>query len=400
MNTGRETLDFPTRVERITPFGGDYFFGYYDLEAWNADATRHLAARVPFMDRLQEPGDEVVVGFFDSTRASPVAQAPFVAVDTTRAWCFQQSCMLQWHPRRPRDTIVFNTVSATWFTATVLDLATGQRTTLDQPVATVAPDGRHALSINFARMYSFRPGYGYASHADPWDQVPRPTDDGIYRVDLDTGQADLLISLDAAWRFAAERHTPPPGEEKVLVNHITWNTDSTRFLFLLRYRRAEGGWVTTVIVANADGEMTRVLVPFGYASHYWWTGPSRVLFHSDGPQGRGQYEFDVETGEARLVDAGVFTEDTHMRQIPGTSWVVNDTYSRSSPYRSLFLYDRSDERVVRLGRFYSPPEITGDIRCDLHPRVSPDGRRVSVDSVHEGFRGIYTIDVGDVVAGL
>ena len=49
-----------------------------------------------------------------------------------------------------------------------------------------------------------------------------------------------------------------------------------------------------------------------------------------------------------------------------------------------------------LGRFHAGG-LKGPVRCDLHPRWSPDGRRVCFDSVHGGTRQMYVMDVSEVV---
>lgn len=49
-----------------------------------------------------------------------------------------------------------------------------------------------------------------------------------------------------------------------------------------------------------------------------------------------------------------------------------------------------------LGSFYSMPVSCNDIRCDLHPRWNDTGSAVSFDSTHEGYRGIYMIDLEDI----
>jgi len=42
----------------------------------------------------------------------------------------------------------------------------------------------------------------------------------------------------------------------------------------------------------------------------------------------------------------------------------------------------------------------GERRCDLHPRASPDGRTVSIDSIHGGDgRQLYLLDVSGIVDG-
>jgi hypothetical protein len=54
-------------------------------------------------------------------------------------------------------------------------------------------------------------------------------------------------------------------------------------------------------------------------------------------------------------------------------------------------------REVPLGEFLSPP-YQGSWRCDTHPRYSPDGRTVIIDSPHGGEgRQVYLIDVQGIV---
>jgi len=53
--------------------------------------------------------------------------------------------------------------------------------------------------------------------------------------------------------------------------------------------------------------------------------------------------------------------------------------------------------LVELGRFFAPWRFDGENRCDLHPRWSPDGNCVSIDSSHEGVRMSYIINVSNVV---
>ena len=90
--------------------------------------------------------------------------------------------------------------------------------------------------------------------------------------------------------------------------------------------------------------------------------------------------------------------DGHCSFSPDRKWILTDTYpDKEESKRTLILYNVEEGRRVDIGRFYAPPEIWGDIRCDLHPRWDRDGKSVTIDSAHEGHRQIYMLDVSAVV---
>ena len=66
--------------------------------------------------------------------------------------------------------------------------------------------------------------------------------------------------------------------------------------------------------------------------------------------------------------------------------------------RTLLLFRTADSERFDIGRFFSPPEITGEIRSDLHPRWSRDGEKVCFDSAHEGTRQMHVADVSEIVS--
>ena len=81
--------------------------------------------------------------------------------------------------------------------------------------------------------------------------------------------------------------------------------------------------------------------------------------------------------------------------------MLTDTYPDKEEKRGLILFDRDTDTRYDLGRFSSPrsEQQPGDIRCDLHPRWSADGNRITFDAIHEGFRGIYMMDISGLVLG-
>jgi 2-polyprenyl-6-methoxyphenol hydroxylase-like FAD-dependent oxidoreductase len=56
-----------------------------------------------------------------------------------------------------------------------------------------------------------------------------------------------------------------------------------------------------------------------------------------------------------------------------------------------------------LGGVKTLPRMEGgemEIRCDLHPRWNRTGDAISFDSLHEGFRGVYSMQIGPLLRQL
>ena len=98
----------------------------------------------------------------------------------------------------------------------------------------------------------------------------------------------------------------------------------------------------------------------------------------------------------------IWTEDGHPSFSPSKRFILTDTYPDKNHRRTLILYDTKLKQKHILGKFYSLPNKkyskdpnwdSSGMRCDLHPRWNRDGTKVCIDSVHEGYRGMYIIEV-------
>jgi Tol biopolymer transport system component len=73
--------------------------------------------------------------------------------------------------------------------------------------------------------------------------------------------------------------------------------------------------------------------------------------------------------------------------------ILFDTYPNKSRMKKLLLFDVSSSELRELGEFYESFDFYAETRCDLHPRFSFDGKKVFFDSVHEGKRGLYMLEL-------
>jgi hypothetical protein len=72
----------------------------------------------------------------------------WIDLDSTRAWNWQQGCMLQWLPQKD-DAVVRNDREGNQFVSRILHVNTGKTRTLPHPVYTLSPDGKTAISPDF-----------------------------------------------------------------------------------------------------------------------------------------------------------------------------------------------------------------------------------------------------------
>jgi len=384
-------------VTRLTHGEGQYFFGYYDVPAWNASQRYHLCHRVKFWKRIPEKDDIAEIGLIDMKKKE------FIPVAETTAWNFQQGAMLQWNPLSPEDEIIFNVRDGEQYKGVILNIETKQKRMLDRPIANVDPTGRYGLSINFNRLFDFRPGYGYAGVKDPYFNENHPKADGVFLIDMKSGKSRLIISLDQIWEYT--KNSFKGEDKKILINHITFNTDGTRFVFLVRNFPEDGkSWRTAILTANTDGSDMYVLSNYSYASHYHWRDKEHIVFHAKCAEGSSLgnqlYVLKDKTHEVEAIDPDFFLKDGHCSYSPDREWMLYDSYPDEENYRHLYLYNLKHKKGIELGQYYAYPDIPIDARCDLHPRWNSTGTAISFDSIHEGQRHVYYADLKSIMESI
>jgi hypothetical protein len=259
-------------------------------------------------------------------------------------------------------------------------------------------------------------------------------------MDLRTSEYRLAVSVSSV---AGVGRQPSKSAAVHRFNHLEFNSDDSRFVFLHRWRHGclsaatmrqlaasaawwqrctlgrhefsnmrpgyrlracvwgldrlvddhyGGGGLTRLCTAAADGSDIRIRMDEYLASHFAWRDPRHLLVWGRRGGHDNFYLIDDLTGEASPVAPDVLTEDGHCTYSPGRRWILGDTYPDGDRKRALYVYDTLTGRRLSCGEFHSPPELSGELRCDLHPRWNRDGRQICFDSAHEGTRQIYVSD--------
>lgn len=413
-------------IRQVGDASAHHFFGYYNKSNFDQNDQRLLAQRV---DRFTGDitGVEVAtLGYFDLADGDR-----FHEIGQTTTWNWQMGSQLQWVGTR--NQVIYNArsdqsdraVPYPDFCSKLVDLESGETRTLPLPVYVLAPGGDYALSVNYARFMVTHKTIGYPATVQEPELALAPDDDGIYRMELETGAYRLVLSLAQLRNF-----NPTPSMDNAIhwITHLEANPSGTRFLFIHRWTERvedETCFLHRLFTVNGDGTDLRLLecsdhpLPqladtfdpqavgtFDYEkseyqiSHPMWKFDNEVIVW--GPHA-GQIHYHLycdDTGAVEVIGAGTLTENGHMTYSTDGRWILSDTYpDAETNERILFLFDTVTQQRHDLGSFFTPPDIGKHNRCDLHPRWSHDNTRVCIDSVHDGSRQMYLLNVEQAIAG-
>jgi hypothetical protein len=401
------------------------FFGYYNKTNFGAGDRTILANRTPLFTGDLTGTEMAEVGYFDLTDGDR-----WHKLGETKAWNWQMGCQLQW--LGDTGKVIFNTRAEGSagpeniypdFRSQVVDPKTGESRELPIPIYVMAPSGEFALTVNYSRFIKTHKTIGYLATDKEPDLELAPENDGIFRMDIATGQTKLILSLKQLFDF---EHVPSMDKAMHWITHMEVNPSGTRFLFIHRWTERpddEFCYLHRLFTINGDGTDLRLLedtdhpLPqldadfdpaahgtFDYEkseyqiSHPLWKSDDEVIVW--GPNaGEIHYQlYNDKTGEAQVVGRGVLDENGHMTYARDGRWMLSDTYpDATTNKRILFLYDTLNDIRYDLGEFYTPPDLGKHNRCDLHPRWSRDNKRACIDSVHEGRRQLYILDIEPVL---
>ncbi|NUO02808.1 MAG: PKD domain-containing protein, partial [Saprospiraceae bacterium] len=243
-----------------------------------------LGMEVDFEHRSPKPDDVIQVGIIDLHEGDR-----WIPLGQSRAWNWQQGCMLQWVPGSG-STVLWNDREGDRFVCRILDVKTKKLRTIPAAIYTLRPDGQSAITTDFRRLNDVRPGYGYAGIPDPATELA-PRDSGIWTVSLVTGKQELLFSVAEIAKFGDT--TDDMKEAKHWFNHLLINPDGS-----LPWGINGSDFSTQTAFFERE-----VQIAFQSGSEVVWA----ICEYSDNSQGSvGEYvqKFDKTTGNRLLSNLG------------------------------------------------------------------------------------------------
>lgn len=369
-------------VRRISPKDEyEYFYGYYDKSPWDISGQYILSLRVKSTLKDVAPAEKAEIVLFDELNDT------FKIINNTSAWNVQQGCMLQWMGPDYNSNIIFNDYRDKNFCSVIYNVWTGKETIINSPIYDVSQDGSFGLSLDFTRLHSLRPGYGYSNEDDLSSQTKIPNDTAIWYIDFSENERYPLLSYSQLVNFET-RHEMKKAYHG--VNHIMISPNGDRVMFLHRWIK-EGKRYTRLVTMDKDGTNLYNLNDDDMTSHSFWYDDSTILTYARKKSiGNGYFILKDKTQNYEYVFKKL-SSDGHPSFSPNKTKVVTDTYPDYG--RSQKIYIIKNNNIKNIASLYTPLKYDDDFRCDLHPRWNHDGTQISFDSTFEGKRGLYSIEI-------
>lgn len=364
-------------------FEHEYFFGYYDKSPEDASNKYVICLKAKNTWNEVAPSDPAEIILIDTEKNI----SRFIAV--THAWNVQQGCMAQWIGPDFDKEIIYNDFRDGKYVSVILNVFTGQERVLAVPVYSVASDGSFALSLDFSRLHRLRPGYGYANIKDATKGEKIPDGTCIWKLNIKDNVVTPILKYADFVNF--ETRPEMKGAEHK-VNHIMISPDGKRFMVLHRWLVGKRKY-SRLVTVNVDGDEMYNLSDDDMISHcYWKDNQNIIAFENKKGIGAGYYLMKDKTQ--------IFTHlwpyisvDGHPSYSSDGRFMVTDTYPNSKRIASINIMNGKMINVV--AKVFAPFKYDNDTRCDLHPRWGRNGRRIYFDSVFEGHRGLYCVNLHD-----
>ena len=391
-----------TTIHQITTGPDNHLFGYIGQSLtipWNLSGSRILTLSSPFIDHLPD-GNEPAGVCLVHTDKKEGNFFKVEKVDESLGWNPQQGTMFYWNPEKPDSQFFFNTRDKkTGKVFTVLfDIEKGKRVHEyrfnDTPVGNsgVCPVGKSFLAINYARMARLREVTGYKGATDWTETITAPEDDGIFKINIETGEKKLLLSFKTM-ENELKKNGYNTHEQALFINHTLWNRDGSMFCFFIRagWRGVTKDKKTDVFCTmNSDGTGLHVGRKFIGGHPEWANGQNMI-----GRIGKDQVIFDIINEEivGKIgTPESIPNPEGDISLSSDGNWFVNgyDGKDGKNYYNIIRLSDGAWVRTEGINK----GEYSGDIRIDSAPRWNRGNNQVLVQGIaDDGTEQLFIIKV-------
>jgi len=384
------------KTEQVTSGSKHHFFGYIgqcQTIPWNASGRHILCLEIDHIDRMPKPDESATICLIDTHNQNQI-----IRIDKTHGWNPQQGTMFYWHPKHAETQFFFNDRDPkTGKVFTVLyDLKTKKRLReyhfTESPIGNggVAADGTFFMGLNYGRLARLRPVTGYPEALDWSKNEIAPDNDGVFKVDIQTGKKKLLSSYRDLHKLLLKQN-PKLRHSGLFINHTLLNREGTRLYFFVR-----GGWsgkkgdkINIPCSIHTDGS-NLTLHSRHIGGHPEWDLGNVLI----GRKGKDQILYDVDSKKivGKLGSPQLFPKpEGDISLSPDGQMFVNG-YKKDD--KNFYTVYRKTDGAFGRSKGLDKGSYSGDIRIDPAPRWNRTNDAIIVPGIADNkTRQIFLIRI-------
>tara|TARA_Y100001970_G_C14212641_1_gene847805 strand:+ start:192 stop:1433 length:1242 start_codon:yes stop_codon:yes gene_type:complete len=353
----------------------DNFFGYYDHSPWSKN-MEYLIVNVK-----EDSG--VTLKLFENINGNYQFKIDIVK---TPLFNYQQGIRAIW---LNDYQLIYNYTKDCQLISGIYNIKNNSVDSYPFPIQEVIQD-RMFLCIDYKELDKLNKDYGYNLAKQGYSVLDV---DGILGYSNDNKEISFNLSKEYIHKKSMIKESSSDCE----INHISACPEGDKIIFIYRsksFNKCSELYLYDIIQKKLVRLFTGEIV-----SHFCWKSSIELIVYcGEKIKEQGYYTFNINTKEWTFIRGKIqINGDGHPSISPSKRFLVYDSYPDRSRLIYLNLYDFENDKVIELGKFLSPLKYAGYYRCDLHPRWSPDGNFISIDSAHSGVRKKYIIDVSGIV---
>ena len=384
------------KIEQVTSGSKHHFFGYIgqcQTIPWNASGRYILCLEIDHIDRMPKPDEAAIVCVIDTQNQNQI-----IALDKTYGWNPQQGTMFYWHPKHAETQFFFNDRDPkTGKVFTVLyDLKTKKRLReyrfKNAPIGNggVSADGTFFMGLNYGRLARLRLVTGYPKALDWSKEEIAPTNDGVFKVDIQTGKRMLLASYKDLHQLLLKQN-PKLKHTGLFINHTLLNRQGTRLYFFVQagWNGKDGDKINIPCSIHTDGTKL-TLHQRHIGGHPEWDLGNVLIGRKDKDQIR--YDVDRKKVIGKLGSPKLFPKpEGDISLSPNGQMFVNG-YKKGE--KNIYAVYRKTDSAFGRSRGLDKGSYSGDIRIDPAPRWNRTNDAILVPGLSNNkTRQIYLIRI-------
>ena len=350
---------------------GHIFCGYFDISPDNPFNSEEIL--VGMLDKKAKTGKDSL-----TIAITNLSNGKIEKISETKAWNWQMGSRIRWS--NTENIIYYNDFYDNNYCCNIFDIK--KRKILRRiPYALydISKDEIFGLTVNFDRLQRLRPGYGYSNLEDITKNENTPNNDGLFIVDIDTGERKLLVSYQQLSDLM-----PDSKNRQCYINHISISPNNKKAMFFFIWLVDEKpGWKATLWTIDLKTKEVKCLEKKYQVSHYAWKDNNTLIITGVDMSNKTCFYrlYDSDNNNYVELDNENLKKDGHptfSRQFNG---FYSDTYPDKKFRQLLFKYENND--YIPLVKVFHNPKMYGEKRCDLHPHYFCTQESVAIDTIFD-----------------